>query len=314
MKANCITGVTLNEGDPVRVVILAENVVMASQLPYYDEDKAFKAIGLPFPATYIGQGLFKAEYSSQLKATEIVMQNDLRLKQPIIEDLDRIILKMRDGQAEVTPFQAKAKLSYMFIDESVYQMLLEEEDAFSQTLEDYVEKYTKIFKETMSIVSEKEDCSPELQKFMTESLKRTMYSDCCPKARELFLRTDTLMSLCEEKNRDHFINAIFAFSILGQNECKLKPFITSNTSVDQKISIMQDIQNVSLTNYDYELKEFCNYDVDYTYIVKEKDFKRETGKSSIDLINKELRVEDYPEMEAKLPKYVKTFFIEQGEA
>ncbi len=321
MKSNCVTGVSLNRGDTVRVVVLIENNILKSKLPYQDSGKTFKVIGLPFVATYKNDGLFEAKYSSQFELTESLVRKEMNKSNYFIDNIDEIFLKMRNGEIKTTPFQSEAFLSYMFIDENVYQMLLKEKTAFSKSLIEYEHDYNDVFKEGSSLNYENNDLEfentdkkKEFEQVMTESLKRSFYSShTSPVVNEYFFAGHSLMTLCEEKNRDHFINAIFAFDILAMNDCDIKPFTTSNTEAGQKISIMKDIQKTSLRNYDPELQDFCSYDVDYIYTIKQNDFENITGLGAKELLNTEVLSTQYPEMFEVLPSYIKSFFIKQGE-
>lgn len=311
MKSNCITGVTLNEGDLVRVVFVVENNVLDSNLTYSKADKPFKVVGLPFPATYHPKGLFKADYSSQLEVTKKSLVDFLKLDNSVISSFEDFILSVRNGDFVSRPFQANAFLSYFFIDETAYQMLLKEEGAFGQFNFKYHEKYNEVFKDGLTINVENNieghENNIELNKLLTGNKKLSYYSCYSAAIEDHFIRASSLMTKCEEKNRDHLINALYAFDVLEINGYNIKPF--SSSFSEQKLSIMYDIQETSLHSYDKELFDFCPFSIATTYTIKEEDFKKITGINNFKNKNSEISSDAYPEMLNILPSHIKTFFV-----
>lgn len=267
VNATCVSGVSIRYNDPVRVILLIENLIIQDTLAMEDRNKHFKVFGLPM------QGIYKGNGTVELKSTPEHLFNHSLFSDIAKNEINltEFINSLKDQSRGFTPYQQKCHFSVALIDEKVFQSTKNFSGMLSIMGVSYKERedfFNDVFYKLSNIKVEytpkdEDKDNKEKNEFMlqmrTETMRRILIEQECKKVDSYFYDYQNLILKTVGKNQYNLINAFHAIDVLNVNSLTLSPMKLINGS---KLSCLKNIQQANLEELDYELKERINYKVE----------------------------------------------------
>lgn len=267
INATCISGVSIRANDPVRVVLLIENLIMTNTLPMEDRRNHFKVFGLPM------QGIYKGNGEIELKVTAEHCFNtslfDKISKKQI--DLTEFVNSLKDQERGFVPYQKKCHFSLALIDEKVFKSTQNFEGFmrfFGKTLEKREEFFNDVFYRLSNVqvnyTPPEEDINDKekndfIIKMRKEGVQRMLIEKELKVLDSFFYDYQNTILKAMGKNQYNLLYAFHALDVLNCNSFALTPMRLIN---NDKLSALKNIQKANLEVLDLEMKELIDYKVE----------------------------------------------------